>query len=152
MAFLSDLCPCTYLPCDPGDAILSIGWLEKGAEFRKGRVPANVFARLKELCRRPWQPFVACGFHECTLCQLEGARGSANVFIPGEGVIYVCPELILHYICAHWYLPPDEFCEAVRRCPDQHTMEYKRLLLQNGGRRLLQALQGSANDSTAPAT
>lgn len=140
MAFQEDLSPCSYLPCDAIDVVLSVGWLEKGREYPTGPIATDVYQRLKTFCDNPWQLFVTCGFHRCTLCQFEGARGSANVFVPGDGVVFVCPELILHYISVHWYLPPDEFCEAVRRCPDQHTMEYRRLLLQNGGRQLLQAM------------
>ena len=144
MAFHTDLSRCADLFGKVGAAVLSVGWLEQGSEYRTGAISPEVFARLRSHCREPWQPWVACGSHECSLCQFDGARGSANVFIPGTNVIYVCPELIVHYISAHWYLPPDEFCAAVLRCPDQHTMEYKRLLLQNGGRRLMQPLDGDA--------
>jgi hypothetical protein len=53
-------------------------------------------------------------------------------FIPSNDVVYVCPELILHYINAHGYSPPREFCEAVLACPDIRTMEYKKRLLAAG--------------------
>jgi len=42
-----------------------------------------------------------------------------------------------HYINAHRYLPPNEFCEAVLSCPPTQTMEYKRRFLENGGREIL---------------
>jgi hypothetical protein len=146
MAFLEDLSPWTYVSSTAGDSLLAVGWLEQGKSFPTGPIVVDVFKRLEALCTEPWQPFAACGVHECTLCQFNAASGSDNVFIPGAGVIYVCPELIVHYIGTHWYLPPEEFCEAVRRCPDQRTMEYKRLLLQNGGRNLIRPPQGPTDN------
>ena len=59
--------------------------------------------------------------------------GAANLYIPHNGKIYVCPELITHYINAHHYEPPQEFCEAVLACPLMDSMEYKRLLIVCGG-------------------
>jgi hypothetical protein len=47
--------------------------------------------------------------------------------------------LITHYINAHEYRPPSEFCAAIGACHDTHSMEYKRTFLQNGGRLLLRA-------------
>jgi hypothetical protein len=121
--------PCTYFPA-AAEHILAVGWLEASSPFSIGNTPANVFNRLKELTRDPWQPFVFMGIHSCDLCQFEGEKaGAANVFIPHQSKIYVCPELITHYINAHSYRPPDEFCDAVLACPDMRSMEYKRLLI-----------------------
>lgn len=144
MALRTDLSPCVDLFGEAGDAALAVGWLERDCAYPTGAISPEVFARLQSLCREPWQPSIACGTYECDLCQFEGTHGSANVFVPGDGVIYVCPELIVHYIAAHWHQPPDEFCAAVLRCPDQNTMEFKRLLLQNGGRRLVRPMDGPA--------
>ncbi len=61
--------------------------------------------------------------------------GFKNVWIPagwrvlvGSGgvrvlrpLVYVAPELIVHYIEAHGYRPPDEFIQAVLRCPPQDS-------------------------------
>ncbi len=81
---------------------------------------------------------MAAGFHKCELCQFEGeVAGGTNLFVPGDGVLFVCPELILHYINAHGYQPPQSFCDAVMACPDTRSSEYKRLFLDNGGRILM---------------
>ncbi|WP_375431714.1 hypothetical protein [uncultured Friedmanniella sp.] len=32
-----------------------------------------------------------------------------------DGRLYSAPTLVVHYIQAHQYLPPDEFLEALRR-------------------------------------
>jgi hypothetical protein len=50
--------------------------------------------------------------------------GIYNLWVPGNDVIYVAPELILHYIQEHRYRPPDEFISAVLRCPDPKTQQY----------------------------
>lgn len=51
--------------------------------------------------------------------------------------IFVCPEVILHYIACHHYRPPDPFLAAIAACPDTNSMDYKKLLLASGGRKLL---------------
>src|SRR3712207_9113012 len=44
-----------------------------------------------------------------------GVRGSANLFVPTEGFVYVAPAMILHYIRDHRYAPPEQFRTAVDR-------------------------------------
>ncbi|WP_139215492.1 DUF7919 family protein [Lysobacter sp. cf310] len=85
----------------------------------------------------PWQPFVTAGLHSCELCQFDAPKFSANIFIPFEGRIFVAPVGIVHYIAAHWYLPPSRFQEAVMHCPSMRSMEYKKAILSNGGRPLI---------------
>src|ERR1043165_5309086 len=101
-----------------GPGFLAVGWLERDTSFPTGLTPASVFQRLEVLLADPFQPVVSAGKHACTLCQFKSERsGSINLFVPGNGVIYVCPELVLHYINAHHYAPPTEFCDAVLQCP-----------------------------------
>jgi hypothetical protein len=138
MTHVADLSPCNFFPFDAGETLLAVGWLERAKPFPTGATPPDVYARLRELIVNPWQPFVSAGVHECALCQFHGeAQGSDNLFIPDGRVIYVCPALIAHYINAHHYRPPEEFCRAVLKCPDTRSMEYKRLLLASGGRALV---------------
>jgi hypothetical protein len=133
MTALRDLTPCIYLPVSASH-ILAVGWLGETIDFPTGTTPPEVFSRLQTFAKAPWQPFVACGSHECELCQFEGERfGAANLFIPFQGKIYVCPELITHYINAHYYQPPSEFCDAVIACPSMESMEYKQSLLACNG-------------------
>jgi hypothetical protein len=78
------------------------------------------------------------GTHECDLCLYEGeVHGVNNIFVPGEEFLFVCPELIVHYMNAHGYQPPDAFCAAVLRCPPMKSMEYLKLVLKNGGKSLM---------------
>ncbi len=81
---------------------------------------------------------IAMGVHPCGLCRYGGeAHGKNNLFIPGDGCIFVCPELVTHYMNAHRYAPPGEFCRAVLECPPMGSMEYLKSLLASGGRPLV---------------
>jgi hypothetical protein len=59
------------------------------------------------------------------------AKGFSNLFVPGAGLVYVAPELILHYIDAHQYQPPRAFCDAVLACPPMGSAEYLEALRRN---------------------
>src|SRR5262245_36684941 len=139
MTWYEDLSPCDYFPAPTARQFLrAVGWLDCGHQYRTGSAPREVFIRLKSLLAKPWQPIVCLGGHSCELCRLESeATGHKNLFVPGDGILYVCPELILHYMIAHHYCPPDEFCQAVLRCPDCDSMEYRKLVLRNGASTLL---------------
>ena len=60
--------------------------------------------------------------------------GAANVFVPSDEAIYVAPSLVLHYIDAHAYLPPEEFRRAVEACPPMRSIEYLKALRRHGVR------------------
>ncbi len=137
MTHSNDLEPCRYLPV-PSDGLISVGWLSRGCKFETGEVSPAFFEKLNHLCREPWQPVVSAGVHECDLCQFEGPRFNANVLVPFDGLIYVAPVAITHYIASHWYKPPDIFIHAVNACPPMNSMDYKKAILANGGRGLVQ--------------
>jgi hypothetical protein len=123
--------------------LLAIGWLTPDCPIPSGPVSREVYDRLKGLLRDPWQPVTFLGLHDCGLCRFNAeARGHFNLFVPAKKAVYVCPDLILHYMNVHGYAPPQEFCEAVLRCPDTRTMEYKRLLLSAGARDASQVTEG----------
>jgi len=138
MPFAEDLQPSHHPPL-PSDNLLPIGWLTRSSEFLHGEVSPAFFKKLSDLCRDPWQPVVSAGFHVCELCQFEGPRFSANVFVPFGGFIYVAPVAITHYIASHWYKPPAVFIQAVLECPTMNSMAYKKAILANGGRELVKA-------------
>jgi len=121
-------------PFGDSPRIVAVGWLERGHAYPVGDVPAEVYAKLEELLVAPWQPAAAAGAHRCDLCVFTAEKsGAKNVFIPGEGRVYVAPELILHYMNAHRYQPPAEFCRAVTDCHPMGSSEYRRALLSSGG-------------------
>jgi hypothetical protein len=98
MAWFADLEPCGYFVVD---SVIAVGWLEQGRPFATGPVAKEVYARLVELAKDPWQPLATAGGHHCDLCLYEGPRGSSNLFVPGDGKVFVCPELVTHYMNAH---------------------------------------------------
>ncbi|MGC4043036.1 MAG: hypothetical protein QM758_04465 [Armatimonas sp.] len=46
---------------------------------------------------------------------LENGFGNGEIWIWDTDIVYVCPQLITHYIDVHHYKPPDCFLEAVQR-------------------------------------
>lgn len=138
MAAIKDLDPCHYLPLEC-TALRAVGWLSRESEYARGSVSHEFLQKLKQLCVEPWQPVVSAGLHECELCQFEAPAFSSNVFVPYQGSIYVAPVAVVHYIAAHWYLPPEEFIQGVLACPAMRSLEYHKALLANGGRSLVRS-------------
>jgi hypothetical protein len=139
MAWYADLSPCDYFGPDSACFLRAVGWLERGKAFSSGSVDAKVYARLVELLKEPWEPIATMGFHDCDLCLYEGQSGKRNLFVPAGSMVFVCPELLIHYMNAHQYRPPEEFCEAVLTCPPMRSTPYFKALLASGARRLLHA-------------
>jgi predicted nucleic-acid-binding Zn-ribbon protein len=140
MAYYPDLERLDYFPVDETTILKAVGWLNGDHDFTTGRVSQDFFDRLNELMEIAWQPLHSMGCHVCELCQFseyeKTATGQKNIFIPFDGAIFVAPELILHYINVHHYLPPNVFVEAVMKCPTMGSMDYKKALLKNGGKGL----------------
>lgn len=144
MTYIPDLSPCWYISSDASNDLLAVGWLEQGREFSSGHVDRKFFEKLVSLLLNPWQPCAAAGFHECSFCRFSGGPkefrwkntgvsvGCSNVFVPDDHAIYVAPSLILHYIDAHGYSPPDAFQRAVLSCPEMRSIDYLKLLKANG--------------------
>jgi hypothetical protein len=106
-------------------------------------VQPDAYEALCQMTRQPWEPVIALGWHTCDLCLDEPrATGVKNLFIPGDGVVYVCPELVTHYMSVHRYQAPGCFCEAVLKCPPIGSEEYLQALLKNGGHELIQVARG----------
>jgi hypothetical protein len=96
----------------------AVGWLGSQEDFPTGPLSPEVVDALRTLGASAWQPAYFLGSHYCGLCvraaggfiqdffaagwQNDHSRsGTRNIFIPGDGFIYVTPEMILHYIAAH---------------------------------------------------
>ncbi len=132
MAYFPDLSICTYFGEHLAPHLRAIGWIDFNHTYSKGKLSdKKIYDRLVKLRYEGIDYHDRMGFHKCEFCQFEW--GIRNLLIPGGGFLYVCPEMITHYINVHWYLPPDEFCDAILECPDMHTVEYKKLFLNNGG-------------------
>lgn len=125
--FIEDLSTEAYFA--RGDHVRAIGWLEGNHPYLRGPVPEEFLAALKRHVASAYQPVLFLGPHRCTLCSDdEGPFGIRNLLIPTPTLLYVSPELVLHYVEDHGYKPPDEFIAAVLACPDQNSPEFEELL------------------------
>ena len=123
MAHFPDLSPYAYgHQSHPG--VVHVGWLGGNHEYPKGRVAGQVIEKLRQLATRPTELYR--GFHICELCShpkgllaeadWEWAKSRASngeIRVTAGVITYAAPVLIVHYIQAHGYLPPDEFLRAV---------------------------------------
>lgn len=137
-----DLTECDYFGEEYAEILTAIGWLETEKPFTTGKISQDIYSKLCLFGKNPWGFLLVCGFHQCNFCQFEGKSGIENLFIPHNGKIYVCPELITHYINSHLYCPPKEFIEAVDNCPPMRSMEYLKKIIENGGRDLVKIAKG----------
>ena len=111
---------------DPAE-ILAVGWLDAEHPFETGEVDECLLRTLERLTLKPVNQ--TRGFHQCELCATppfglpvriageERTLGSADIEVRGgDGRVFCAPDLLLHYIWDHQYLPPEEFLEALRTC------------------------------------
>jgi hypothetical protein len=104
--------------------IVNIGWLGVGMDYTQGECPYDVVKKLISLATSPVN--IMRGLHYCEFCDIESPvkieskdgvvawLGTGEIHVPSsEGLIYSAPTLIVHYIQAHRYLPPQSFCDAV---------------------------------------
>ena len=140
MAHFADLTPCDYFTPQHDGKLLAVGWLARMRRYSRAEVSADVITRLHELLVSPWQPGAFLGWHDCPFCRISTGPqritldnvavdlGVNNLFIPTSDVVYVAPSLILHYIDAHEYSPPQPFCDAVLACPEMRSMDYLKMI------------------------
>jgi hypothetical protein len=147
MTHFRDLTPCNYSGFSGVAPMLAVGWLEPPFDFSRGEVKPAIRDRLQTLFSDPWAKFMFFGLHACGFCaqaagvdalradrgQHDLPRGSTNSLIPGRAVVYVVPELILHYIDEHQYRPPPPFADAVAVCPPMGSRGYFLALMAAGG-------------------
>ena len=116
-------------PVAAGNHVCAIGWLHPDYPYTKGEVPAEFLARLKEFAARSGDSAEARyfgasgGYHTCEFC--GRAHGIANFGVPSGDLLFVAPEMVVHYIEQHGYCPPPEFVAAVLRSPLPDTEEYQ---------------------------
>jgi hypothetical protein len=126
MSFFIDLGTVTMIAS--GERIRAIGWLDDRHDYTRGSVPPDFLTRLKLFTERShlsgkalqWGMF--CGLHTCELC--GRVNGWLNCGVPYQGFLFVFPELVVHYIEAHSYRPPDVFVTAVMNAPLPGSSEY----------------------------
>ena len=136
VAYYPDLAPCTYFTMASFPPLIAVGWLDAAHPFPVGDPESDIVERLQILGQMKWMPIYFMGAHVCEFCGNDPFRGPffgpKDFFIPGEEFTYAAPQGIVHYIDSHGYLPPQEFCDAVRRCPAPDTPEFFAALRRNG--------------------
>lgn len=147
MPHYADLQDCDFFG-STGGKLVAIGWLARGHPFAKGAVNIDFFEALAALAVDPWQPFATAGVHGCDFCKFTGGpteltlgelrvpMGCANLFVPTPACVFVTPSLVLHYLDAHEYAPPQVFLRAVEGCPPMRSMEYLKAIRSHGIQRL----------------
>jgi hypothetical protein len=64
----------------------------------------------------------AAGRHTCNLC--GSFRAGGNFGVADGDVLFVCPEMITHYVERHMYAPPAEFITAIAKAADPRSEAY----------------------------
>jgi hypothetical protein len=131
---LSPYCYCMspdYCTAPCLNNVLNIGWLDTSHVFSVGDVSPIWLARLKALVAQAYPNVnvevnrMRC-IHPCNLCGnatvcLEDRSGTSHclgmseIWIPGMDKWYAAPSMVVHYIEAHRYLPPEDFVSTVER-------------------------------------
>jgi hypothetical protein len=129
--FIPDLSPLEST--SEREAGLAVGWLDSEHPYPMGHVQPDAISRLADLCLVPVHQ--TRGFHACHFCNasreggwLHGVRfehrgttrmlGSAEIRVQAaDGTVFLAPDLIVHYVAEHDYLPPPSFLKALERIP-----------------------------------
>lgn len=147
MSFFQDMG--TVSMAAAGDHVRAVGWLHPDHPYTKGEVSPDFLARLKEFAAQCGQSAEALffgawgGIHTCEFC--GKAHSAAEFGVPGDDVLFVAPQMIVHYIEQHGYCPPAEFAAAVMRSPLPASEEYQLItepfwhLHRNAVHRMIQA-------------
>jgi hypothetical protein len=127
--FQPDLSPNQFL-ASGAESTLAVGRLDKTHEFPRGETSEEFHEKLAWLCTNE-QVQQARGFHLCDLCPpmdslgthgvvLKGSLdkreyllGTAEIRVRDANVTFAAPNLVLHYVVDHAYLPPEGFVRAV---------------------------------------
>jgi hypothetical protein len=147
MSWYDDLAACDYFGAEHAARFKAIGWLEEGREFKRGKTDPRFVHKLVLLLGEPNPLEHSADPHFCTLCAFSRGpsefhlfqspgmpsvpMGNRNLFLPGSGFLYIAPSLILHYIDAHQYAPPEDFVKAVLECPPTRSKEYQEAVQAN---------------------
>lgn len=111
-----------------GPHVRAVGWLHPAHPFPTGEVSLDFLVKLKEFPALSGESADAlwfgasCGFHECEYC--NDAIGIGNFGVPCDGLLFVAPEMIVHYVEKHSYHPSVEFIDAVLRSPLPGSDQY----------------------------
>ena len=119
MAYFEDLSEYRYFG-KPESGVLNVGWLGEGQPFQACDTSEAFQAALNELCNN--NSMRPCGGHHvCEVCPdaswhdpYFNTLGNGEIRVRDtDGIWYAAPRLVVHYVVAHRYCPPQAFIEAV---------------------------------------
>ena len=107
---------------------MNVGWLSQEQPYDSGAVPPEFVKAVRKLVASPVNLYR--GSHLCEFCPdplsittrsglqmidpSTGTDGNGEIRVTGsDGLTYVAPVLVLHYIEVHQYRPPRSFVTAV---------------------------------------
>ena len=113
---------------DSGPHVRAVGWLDDAHKFTKAEIPQKLQRKLRQYSENwitstealAWG--LLMGVHECELC--DDYRASGNFGVPSQELLFVCPEMVFHYVEIHGYRPPEVFLRALEAAPLPGTDEY----------------------------
>src|SRR6266508_988065 len=88
-----------------GEHVRAIGWLHSNHAYTQGAVSIEFLGRLKQFVAQSSESADALyfgafgGFHTCEFC--GNAFGINNFGVPSDGLLFVAPEMVLHYVERH---------------------------------------------------
>lgn len=121
-----DLTPYTYAGDEPVASLLNVGWLGAERPFPVAPPISGLVSALRELTAHPVNLYR--GKHQCEFCPgpppelrngllwstaPEEILGNGEIRVEGsDGITYVAPVLVRHYVEKHQYAAPLVFVEA----------------------------------------
>lgn len=139
MAQYEDFTNYSYMKLEDTNTF-NIGWLEGRKEINKGEVSQEFLDNLWEYMKCPIH--ITRGLH-CNIdldepgsyfkavyngCEIKLGNAEIRVIDKQAGCVYAAPNLILHYIISHNYLPPEKFINAVIKGPKPGSEEFAELI------------------------
>lgn len=124
-----DLTPYKYGVSRAVDWVKNIGWLSVDHPFARGPVDSRVPDALEQYYEQ-LEANRTRGLHPCPFCPgreddpaivVNGRLawlGAGELWVPGPGgIVFAAPDLVIHYMRDHSYLPPSAFIGAVLALP-----------------------------------
>ncbi|WP_027710299.1 hypothetical protein [Zooshikella ganghwensis] len=114
MVEIPDLSDQVYAPdLHEGVKVCSVGWLGNTVPSR-GSVSIEVIDILKHLDAFHHVDDGDLGMHSCALCDSD-KKFHGEIWVEVDGIRYVLPSAIIHYIQEHHYKPPDVFINDLKK-------------------------------------
>jgi len=99
-----------------GVKAIKVGWLDSTQPYKKAGDDPRTLEKIAALITKLEEigPAVFTrGFHVCPFCRDKTSSTQFTIKIGDGKTFYDAPHMIIHYMLAHDYMPPQEFIDAV---------------------------------------